>query len=114
MRISDWSSDVCSSDLISHERRELLPVRRQEPVVEVRRDAVLAPRDRVPLPPADDQPADLLAEVVEEVGVAHGRHTRVDAVAGLGGIGRAECRGRVGQYVLISVVAVSLTKNKQY
>src|SRR3546814_10651649 len=34
MRISDWSSDVCSSDLIDTERELLAPMRNQEHVID--------------------------------------------------------------------------------
>src|SRR3546814_8452093 len=93
MRISDWSSDVCSSDLFAIERRGV--------------DAVDIDRDRVgggdvhgDLPPQrgkllrvagrfqGDQHADL----------AQPRRHRVVHVAG-DQIGRASCRERVGQYV---------------
>src|SRR3546814_12843797 len=47
-----------------------------------------------------------------EVPVAAARHAAL-APAGRLQIGRASCRGRVCQYVWISVVAVSLTKKKK-
>ena len=65
------------------ERQEAVPVRRQERVVERGRDdAVHAPRIRVALVAADDQPADLLAEVHEAVRVAHRRQVLRDRLRG--------------------------------
>src|SRR3546814_17436489 len=97
MRISDWSSDVCSSDL-----SELLPY------------SLVQFRDI------------FLPEIIEADQIIHLRHVpegpAVAAGRALGGsadlvdrallaeIGRASCRERVCQYVLISVVAVSLKK----
>src|SRR3546814_9139289 len=83
MRISDWSSDVCSSDLQVAARRLGFHRRIPAPAVGPRRDA-----DR----------ARMLRRVV---GLAEPEQ-----------IGSASCRERVCQYVSISVVAVSLTNNK--
>src|SRR3546814_17869418 len=80
MRISDWRSDVCSSDLL--QRRELLRVASQL-------------SDEVGKSFAEAMPQELI----------QGRLVRaVDK------IGRASCRERVCQYVSISVVAVYLKK----
>src|SRR3546814_20709695 len=96
MRISDWSSDVCSSDL--------------------------APQFDVVV--IDDGSTDATCEVALREGA---RVTRPPFNLGIGGavqsgfsfaldrgydyqIGSAQCRERVGQYVSISVVAVSLKK----
>src|SRR3546814_15316072 len=98
MRISDWSSDVCSSDLfmleqIEHDRNSLIvgyligiignkafEVRRYPPLTDPF-------GDRGPFGPQFT--------------------ARVE-------IGRASCRERVCQYVKISVVAVSLKKKQKY
>src|SRR3546814_15276053 len=102
MRISDWSSDVCSSDLCcshySHTDAELY----MRPVPPRLRNATSTPWFSCqPGSPAcwcllDRRPRHLpiqpiLADVFCE-------------------IGRASCRERVCQYVYISVVAVSLKK----
>src|SRR3546814_11789568 len=99
MRISDWSSDVCSSDLDVGEDPPL--------AAHARLDAVIS------LPPPAAVPAVLVFPVlriadprlaldVVEPGVldplARGPHLQ---------IGRASCRERVCQYVSISVVAVA-------
>src|SRR3546814_15312132 len=96
MRISDWSSDVCSSDL--------------------RRRGALDPDDLLgPVGIADVVVQDAVA--VEERGRARGgggRHvlgSRAGSGAGGSGavtIGRASCRERVRTSVLTSVDAVSL------
>src|SRR3546814_19544975 len=98
MRISDWSSDVCSSDLGGGDGGL---VERGDAA-----DAAKCPdpdpdgrtRRRCPrMPRPDDRRTD--------------RRSRVGG--GAGEIGRASCRERVCQYVSISVVAVTL-KNKSY
>src|SRR3546814_10058842 len=73
MRISDWSSDVCSSDLSVLEGGDLTVARE---VIERDRDI-----DRLELK-ADEEVAQLLA-----------------LRSPLGEIGRASCRDRVCQYV---------------
>src|SRR3546814_15567722 len=110
MRISDWSSDVCSSDLWQRLGAMLL-----EPSAGLRLGRV-----HIAMQPAS----------VEEV--AEGVHVSPDMTAGdddlvgrrsVAGpaaiavtpfqdhqIGRAPCRERVCQYVSIPVVAVSLNK----
>src|SRR3546814_11479557 len=89
MRISDWSSDVCSSDLADRARqgRELYPAAGQG-----RSDAVRHRGDPGRWP-------------------GHLRRRCGDAVLD-SEIGRASCRERVCQYVEISVVAGSLKKKQ--
>src|SRR3546814_11657577 len=100
MRISDWSSDVCSSDLLMCEANGL--------------DAGDTPHLR-------DAMVDLI-KIVEgffACGVASSVYGQADPSGNFmpepvfsNEIGRASCRERVCQYVSISVVAVSL-KRKQ-
>src|SRR3546814_12648801 len=106
MRISDWSSDVCSSDLVAHRLRQA--------------DA-MADRhvNRLRVGARPQHCAYRLATVGE-------RHPRAAALHGLAvlavetrlgdanEIGRASFRERVCQYVSLSVVAVSLTKKVYY
>src|SRR3546814_17417751 len=93
MRISDWSSDVCSSDLDAPER----------PLAFGRPGA------------GDPFPRRLVgARHERRTGVGH-RPARRAAVGHSFGqrheeIGRASCRARVCQYVYMSVGAVSLKK----
>src|SRR3546814_14737125 len=85
MRISDWSSDVCSSDLFFAVVIKLTGVDRQR------------------------LPGVLLQQIQAQGGFQptfFHRQLEVDNCQ----IGSASCRDRVGQYVLLSVVAVSLKK----
>src|SRR3546814_12516595 len=102
MRISDWSSDVFSSDLI-----DILV-----------NNAGLTKADTF-----DNTDAVFLRRMLDVniVGSFLGMKATRDAMRDNGGgvviniaseIGRASCRERVCQYVSISVVAVSLKKNK--
>src|SRR3546814_11003027 len=90
MRISDWSSDVCSSDLT---KVEAWMVNDVFPWIGSRRAG-------------DLEAPDFLAAVrrVESRGAIESAH-RIQ-------IGRAACRERVCQYVSVSVVAASLKKKR--
>src|SRR3546814_11865925 len=92
MRISDWSSDVCSSDLYGVAAR--LRAER-EPRIDAFRELGAVEID-APLPP---EPADNTYQ--------YGGRFPDPAQ-----LGRASCRERVCQYVYISVVAVSLKKKQ--
>src|SRR3546814_17955577 len=97
MRISDWSSDVCSSDLFDAVRPLGEPDVHEDHVGAVtlgRGDGGGRGRDGVA-----DGVADLL-------------HHLLDRERQHEPIGRASCRERVCTYVYISVVAVSLKKQK--
>src|SRR3546814_17585201 len=112
MRISDWSSDVCSSDLddvaglavavggiAAHQPYRFLAekegrahVDREEAVPQLRRGFIDA----------------------AAVGDAGGVHQAVEAAeALLAEIGRASCRDRVCQYVSLSVVAGFIKKQTE-
>ena len=68
-----------------HEHREVVPVLLEELELERVRDRVRrAPRLRLGLEAADDEPADLLLEVGPAVGVPQDRQVRVDALHRLG------------------------------
>src|SRR3546814_10929990 len=106
MRISDWSSDVCSSDLLTNEA-DAAPsgpladvVRRQTTVMRRHVDHYLS-RARAA---ASGQVLGARTEVMPVI------EDLCRALARLHEIARASCRERVGQYGLISVVPVSLTK----
>src|SRR3546814_21121473 len=89
MRISDWSSDVCSSDLCPGDQRDS-------------RSASSAGRSALARRRADRTRSGMKSRVAAP--------WRGHAPAE---IGRASCRERVCQYVSISVVAVSLQKKTQ-
>src|SRR3546814_18142124 len=100
MRISDWSSDVCSSDLVERVARAY---RRREQVLAGLQATRLAGElggDREQHRLADHPGVRQLVRDLLEPGAARHHH----------GIGRAACRERVCQYVSISVGAVSLKK----
>src|SRR3546814_14013327 len=88
MRISDWSSDVCSSDLACR----------------IALAGFVIPFMAVYAPALMLQPGDPMAAAI-------GFWPAVAYVVGNAvQIGRASCRARVCQYVSLSVVAVSLKK----
>src|SRR3546814_12317091 len=99
MRISDWSSDVCSSDLGAIRRH--LSRRRSR-----------ARSGGAGLAARTVQVRALQEGAVEER-AARPPHRRTRADRRDGEIGRASCRERVGPYVSISVGAVSLKKKKE-
>src|SRR3546814_16711991 len=96
MRISDWSSDVCSSDLHKHD-------------VEVAGHVAGGPghRHQGCYAGTSGQVQQLGRRMTDRCKAAR-RAGRLQAE-----IGSASCRERVCQYVLISVVAVAL-KNKAH
>src|SRR3546814_15172477 len=105
MRISDWSSDVCSSDLLGRHvagrhggLARGVPAQRA-PLAVAREEAVLGAAGIV-----DHQPG--------RVGVA-AEGGPVDLLGLQQPIGRASCRDRVGQYGWSSEVSVSFKKKKR-
>src|SRR3546814_14417192 len=110
MRISDWSSDVCSSDLVRvlQQYAEAFDAGRVGVVADVQLDA---------------QPAGARAQhfqrlrvhVVrdeEHVGLRSRRALGQGRRLGCGEIGRGPCRGRGGKYVKMWGVAVHVKKKK--
>src|SRR5437762_11688512 len=78
--IGDWSSDVCSSDLVESEKLALDYYREHKvPVVVLRPGFIYGPRDRT-----------VLLKLIENL--------RNGIVRYLGKIGRASCRERVEKY----------------
>src|SRR3546814_16958354 len=98
MRISDWSSDVCSSDLI----RAMVLVAAPEGIKAVE-DAH---------PDVTIYTASIDQKLNEHGYIIPGLGDAGDKIFGTKQIGRASCRERVCQYVEISVVAVSLKKKR--
>src|SRR3546814_21011423 len=102
MRISDWSSDVCSSDLrrADIQRAQVMGLEHEALAVAVVRD-----RRR-----------GFQADELELGGGVRGPCPvhRGDPAVGAGQIGRAACRERVGQYDYISVGTATIqNKNKK-
>src|SRR3546814_6507855 len=84
MRISDWSSDVCSSDLHADVRRRDLTVGQQ--VLDKRFSNV-------------GWRVGTVYDIVPDLAVYAQYSEAADPVSGLLKIGRASCRERVCQYV---------------
>src|SRR3546814_16220302 len=110
MRISDWSSDVCSSDLVAGLGAVILAIYLVVLIFEY--TAV-----DVPLPQTQPPPAPI-ATPLRKNSVQHTAehaqmppHPKIEEF--LGQIGRASCRESVCAYVWISVVAVSLKNKKE-
>src|SRR3546814_18823243 len=102
MRISDWSSDVCSSDLAALQPHPQCPIIGMEELCVV---AAIRPADF----PADGLRHGLYRR---PVAAADAVFQRLQFAHAIGEIGRASCREGVCQYVKISVVAGSVKKEK--
>src|SRR3546814_15787236 len=115
MRISDWSSDVCSSDLRfvkchpdrlgerQDERSDVPKLRHQR--VPVHGRLAKAGAQRVMM---SAEPIQLRAQIVQMSKIAYADGPSADLVLIGGEIGRASCRERGCQYGEHSVVAVYL------
>src|SRR3546814_2645401 len=89
MRISDWSSDVCSSDL---REPEIVDQKQIDNGVENGHGCDQDQRPRHQM----RKPATEIAQEVSRIPAQRSRHRNSD---GPGQIGRASCRERVCQYV---------------
>src|SRR3546814_20310893 len=96
MRISDWSSDVCSSDLMDQLMREDGRALRRHGVRRVRE---VRPDEDFKMPVRAQPVIPALAD-------------RLALPARAGEIGRESCRERVCEYVSTSEVAVKLKKKE--
>src|SRR3546814_19938140 len=96
MRISDWSSDVCSSDLLPHEvstAAQITPrIALNIPIVSAAMDTVTEGRLAIAMARQGG------------MGIIHRNLSGEEQVAEVDQIGRASCRERVCQYVYIPVV----------
>src|SRR3546814_12909285 len=115
MRISDWSSDVCSSDL-ADQHVVAGPAVQRLPAVAAGDDIVEPVARRLAAAARDREVLDVVRKLVAHPclhGVGAGGGTFNDAIAGAvdvvdvvareaGEIGRASCRERVCEYVEIS------------
>src|SRR3546814_15569149 len=99
MRISDWSSDVCSSDLIPLIRCSEFPL------------IVVYLADRYSSPTAHPYRR-LFILIHSQSPFSLSRRIRLTSRCGTRKIGRASCRERGCQYVWVSVVGVSVKKQK--
>src|SRR3546814_11887758 len=125
MRISDWSSDVCSSDLPVEApflaRILVKPAReqdrrgqtgRQRGLREFRHLMRVSPQREQPWEQGEQQPGEAAdGRPPAVLRRAFGAERRQEAHRGE--IGSAAGRERVCQYGSVSVVAVTLNKNKQ-
>src|SRR3546814_18124640 len=107
MRISDWSSDVCSSDLPPGDRDQPFPGGTM-PCLAKKHPQCYRPDSPIVGVPAVERPVNLPVNPPDLERLAIFRR----GLHWLPEIGRASCRERVCQYVEISVVAVSLKKKK--
>src|SRR3546814_13496199 len=107
MRISDWSSDVCSSDLAMDDIQEWLAlINSWEPKLRLEVLGASRSLDTVPLPESAFQRVERSFGTLAEPARLVASALAVFTVQ----IGRAACLERVCQYVHISVVAGSLNK----
>src|SRR3546814_4523724 len=90
MRISDWSSDVCSSDLIGQVEGHRLDA---GDVVAAAMDLIRDQDRRV------ERPIEILVALLDRKVLFHVREQRLILVEFGAQIGRASCRERVCQYV---------------
>src|SRR3546814_17478974 len=112
MRISDWSSDVCSSDLFDHivcestygdQTRKQYTIRQRRTLLQGEiREAIAAGGNLVIPVFALERTQELLLDIASLINA--GRLPRVPVyidspLAGRAKIGRASCRERVCQYV---------------
>src|SRR3546814_14652117 len=111
MRISDWSSDVCSSDLGEVRARAEGFAREQwnrgERIVEKAAEAAKVEAERQGLTP--EGMAKKAGKVVD-AGKQAGEQAGKSEPGGQDGIGRAHWRERVCQTVEVSVVTLTLKK----
>src|SRR3546814_20614055 len=112
MRISDWSSDVCSSDLDEARRRKLAGTLVIS--VAIRRDGSVERADMIQSSGIKllDAAAMRIAKLAEPYPPLPRTEEKIDVRHVTNG--RASCRERVCQYVKLSVVAASLKQNKPH
>src|SRR3546814_14943092 len=112
MRISDWSSDVCSSDLADSPLAGCLRQGRVLASSEQGRGAA-TPRSTIAAPLiVAGEPLGALAAVADRNDAFGAPEEELLRSVAATEIGSGSCRERVCQSVEISVVAVSVTKNR--
>src|SRR3546814_10927445 len=117
MRISDWSSDVCSSDLacsgFGGGGSGELSMAGVNPVSRDRRTTVTPSQRTGPSPRSGGATRDgTCTPATPRLHPAKRRLPSSSPREQQAKIGRPSCRGRVSQYVLISVVAVTFKKKR--
>src|SRR3546814_12144456 len=117
MRISDWSSDVCSSDLNPNTyKKPHLPIDFARRLAAVFAEHGIEPADVMKLAGLSDDEAEPEARVIEASRPAvHyvSLPVALPSEAAIAEIGRGSGRARVWQSVWIAVVADPIKKTKQ-
>src|SRR3546814_19462679 len=109
MRISDWSSDVCSSDLVDRLLTELSDdIRRQSAYVGIERQDLNAMA--VAIKHGELFGTSLANRTIPQTGPSFAPAPSAAPRGFVATIGRASGRERVCQYVSISVVSVTFKK----
>src|SRR3546814_13302415 len=108
MRISDWSSDVCSSDLVTLEsvRLRVLMISRQKPQIAEEMMTMIWPGVAASSPGRSTMKAP-----ANPIRMADQRRQPTRSLRNKNG--SAPSRDRVGRYVCISVVCVQSVKKKR-
>src|SRR3546814_14371169 len=110
MRISDWSSDVCSSDLLDDNAVRTLALR--QPMANDLREVIAALKISSDIERIGDYAKNVAKRTIALNQLTpHEAARSIPRMAKLVKIGSASCRERVWQYELISVVAVKFKKN---
>src|SRR3546814_14629934 len=104
MRISDWSSDVCSSDLPDRESDERQ--RQAKTALMQRVNQAYAANDLLALLELQLEIEQIDPSHIANAGEARLKHYNKE-------IGRESCRERVCQYVWIQVVALQVKQKKK-
>src|SRR3546814_15329518 len=120
MRISDWSSDVCSSDLVKSKAVSTNPMPAPWQSPDTPPTARRSHQNQPQISRGADRSAGTNQQAPNRMNSQIAKSTRrtddakrAPRPAWRGGkIGRASCRGRVGQYMGISVEADPLKKKK--
>src|SRR3546814_19662400 len=120
MRISDWSSDVCSSDLRLIAKMPTIAAMAYkysvgQPFVYPRNDLSYTANflNMTFSVPAEEYVIDpVVVDAMDKIFTLHADHEQNASTSTVRQIGRASCRERGCQYVEFRVVEVSLKKNK--
>src|SRR3546814_14654084 len=106
MRISDWSSDVCSSDLAAQPDFGYRNVARWDETLDSDRARCMEEQMAPEMTQAQMTPPEAAPAFLHSAGWGDARILPLAGDASFRQIGRASCRERVCTYVSISVVGV--------